>query len=199
MRKIIKSSAIAALVVGLSFLVAGCSTNTSGQVNPAFTSVQVNELAILFIGNHPETALRAEAHAIETLREYGVSAEGFTKYHQFAEHPSEVRQLLLDAGYTHFLFAGTGQEMNRYATGTSTCREGHTGRISCSDDVGVSRNTNTFAFLVDAHTADKVWVGEGQRSSIGGFAYLDVSAVADLVDEVIEEMSRDGVIPHKID
>ena len=95
--------------------------------------------------------------------------------------------------------AGSEQQTDTYDTGTSTCTSNFVGGINCTDDRGISRRTYTAATIIDTRTFDVIWSEQGKRGSVGAFAAFDFEAEADVVDEVIEEMSRDGIIPPKLD
>lgn len=181
----------------LSSLMVGCATNSSGQVNPSYTGPQITTLAIGIGADDQETALLVEARAIETFKEYGVVAEGFTKYIPF-ETFEQIGQRVVDAGHEYGLIAGSEQKKSTYNTGQSTCTSNFVGGATCTEQTSVSRRTYTAATLFEVDTLDVIWQGQGKRASSGYFAVFDFEAEADVIDEVIEEMSRDGMIPPKI-
>ena len=186
------------LVIAFQSLIVGCATNSSGQVNPSYTGVQVTRLAIGIGADDQETALLVEARAIETFKEYGVVAEGFTKYIPF-ETFEEIGQRVVAAGHSYALVAGSEQETSTYRTGQSTCTSNFVGGATCTENTSVARHTFTAATLIDVETLDVIWQGQGKRGSVGAFAIFDFEAEADIIDEVIEEMSRDGMIPRKLE
>jgi len=160
--------------------------------------VQVTRVAIAIGADDQETALQVEARAIETFKAYGVVAEGFTKYVPF-ETVEQIGQRVVDAGHLYALVAGSEQEKSTYKTGQSTCTSNFVGGATCNETTSVSRRTYTAATLLDVETLDVIWQGQGKRASSGYFAVFDFEAEADVIDEVIEEMSRDGMIPPKIE
>lgn len=186
------------LLITFQSLIIGCATNSSGQVNPSYTAVQVTRLAIAIGADDQETALLVEARAIETFKEYGVVAEGFTKYVPF-ETVEQIGQRVIDAGHDYALVAGSEQERDTYSTGRSTCTSNFVGGATCTEQTSISRRTYTAATLIDVETLDVIWQGQGKRASSGYFAVFDFEAEADVIDEVIEEMSRDGMIPPKLE
>jgi hypothetical protein len=188
----------AVVAVMLSSLVVGCATNSSGEVNPSYTGPQITRLAIGIGADDQETALLVEARAIETFKEYGVVAEGFTKYIPF-ETFEEIGQRVVDAGHEYGLLAGSEQKRSNYNTGQSTCTSNFVGGATCTEQTSISRRTYTAATLFEVDTLDVIWQGQGKRASSGYFAVFDFEAEADVIDEVIEEISRDGIIPPKLE
>ena len=186
------------VAVMLSSLVVGCATNSSGEVNPSYTGPQITRLAIGIGADDQETALLVEARAVETLKEYGVIAEGFTKYIPF-ETFEEIGQRVVNAGHQYGLIAGSEQKRSTYDTGQSTCTSNFIGGATCTEQTSISRRTYTAATLFEVDTLDVIWQGQGKRASSGYFAVFDFKAEADVIDEVIEEISRDGIIPPKLE
>jgi hypothetical protein len=178
--------------------VVGCATNSSGEVNPSYTGPQITTLAIGIGADDQETALLVEARAIETFKEYGVIAKGFTKYIPF-ETFEQIGQRVVDAGHEYGLIAGSEQKSSTYNTGQSTCTSNFIGGATCTEQTSISRRTYTAATLFEVDTLDVIWQGQGKRNSSGYFAVFDFEAEADVIDEVIEEMSRDGIIPPKLE
>ena len=192
------TSIVGFVAVILFALVTGCATNSSGQINPSYVGPQITRLAIGIGADDQETALLVEARAIETFKEYGVVAEGFTKYIPF-ETFDEIGQRVLDAGHEYGLIAGSEQERSTYNTGQSTCTSNFVGGATCTEQTSISRRTYTAATIFEVETLDVIWQGQGKRASSGYFAAFDFEAEADVIDEVIEEMSRDGIIPPRLE
>lgn len=193
-----KTTIFGVVTVMLSSLIVGCATNSSGQVNPSYTGTQVTRLAIGIGADDQETALLVEARAIETFKKYGVVAEGFTRYIPF-ETFEEIGQRVMDAGHQYGLIAGSEQKTNTFDTGQSTCTSNFVGGATCTEQTSIARRTFTAATLFEVDTLDVIWQGQGKRASSGYFALFDFDAEADVIDEVIEEMRKDGMIPPKLE